>query len=312
VSCREGTHYRTRPCDSPSPSNGGAYCLGDPFQFPRPKSLSVSTYDYTYFKSSSSRITFEARGNNDGTILFSSCDGCDGFEIVIGGWANKYSVIRQFKQEDVIDERTETPDIMSTTEMREFWIDVKAEGEGLRIEVGRGEDAEGFMSRSWDQNPAESWPPTHVAFAAWDSQVDYEFCLPGITCRCPGGWSQFGENCYKYFNNSVEWGEAREQCRSEKADLASIHFEEEHDFLLEIIGNARNVWVGGRRSCSGCEDFEWSDGTPMDFTAWHRVQPDNYNGAEECMEDVVEDDGFLKWNDLNCSYKREFLCKMAK
>ena len=73
-----------------------------------------------------------------------------------------------------------TPDIMSPTEMREFWIDIKAEGEGLRIEVGKGEDAEGFMSRSWDQNPADSWPPTHVGFAAWNSQVDYEFCLPGL------------------------------------------------------------------------------------------------------------------------------------
>ena len=72
-----------------------------------------------------------------------------------------------------------TPDIMSPTEMREFWIDFRAEGSGLRIDVGRGGDAEGFMSRTWDKNPAESWPPTHVAFAAWNSPVDYEFCLPG-------------------------------------------------------------------------------------------------------------------------------------
>ena len=59
-----------------------------------------------------------------------------------------------------------------------------------------------------------------------------------------------------------------------QADLASIHSQEENDFLREITGNT-NVWVGGRRSCSGCEDFKWSDETPWDFTAWHRVQPDN-------------------------------------
>lgn len=63
--------------------------------------------------------------------------------------------------------------------MREFWIDIQAEGEGLRIEVGRGGEAEGFMSRSWSENPAESWPPTHIAFAAWDNHVDYNFCLHG-------------------------------------------------------------------------------------------------------------------------------------
>ena len=45
-------------------------------------------------------IIFEARGSNDVQVLFSFCHGCDGFEIVIGGWSNTYSVIREFKQEN--------------------------------------------------------------------------------------------------------------------------------------------------------------------------------------------------------------------
>ena len=69
-----------------------------------------------------------------------------------------------------------TPKILSPTEMRSFWIDLEVKGEGLKITVGRG-DSEVVMSRSWDTNPAKSWPPTHVAFAAWSKTVDYEFCL---------------------------------------------------------------------------------------------------------------------------------------
>ena len=36
------------------------------------------------------------------------------------------------------------------------------------------------------------------------------------TVTCPVGWSQFGGECYKYFDNSVKWDEAREHCLSEK------------------------------------------------------------------------------------------------
>ena len=61
--------------------------------------------------------------------------------------------------------------------MRQFWIEIMEEGNGVRIEVGQGTEVTGFMSRSWDNNPYNSWPPTHVAFAAWKTQVDYEFCL---------------------------------------------------------------------------------------------------------------------------------------
>ena len=68
--------------------------------------------------------------------------------------------------------------------MRSFWIDLEVKGEGLKITVGRG-DSEVVMSRSWDTNPAKSWPPTHVAFAGWDQNktVDYEFCLTGVLMR---------------------------------------------------------------------------------------------------------------------------------
>ena len=47
-----------------------------------------------------SSIIFEARGSYDVHVLFSFCDGCDGFEIVIGGWNNAESVIREYKQEN--------------------------------------------------------------------------------------------------------------------------------------------------------------------------------------------------------------------
>ena len=61
--------------------------------------------------------------------------------------------------------------------MRRFWIDIRKEANGVKIEVGKGTEVTGFMSRSWDSISIACWPPTHVAFAAWNSKVDYKFCL---------------------------------------------------------------------------------------------------------------------------------------
>jgi len=33
---------------------------------------------------------------------------------------------------------------------------------------------------------------------------------------CPTGWSESGGNCYKYFDNSVKWDDARKRCLSEE------------------------------------------------------------------------------------------------
>ena len=41
---------------------------------------------------------FHLKSSSDGTILLSSCDGCDGYEVVIGGWSNTKSIIREGKQ----------------------------------------------------------------------------------------------------------------------------------------------------------------------------------------------------------------------
>merc|ERR1711902_302252 len=133
------------------------------------------------------------------------------------------------------------------------------------------------------------------------------------TTPCPTGWSESGGNCYKYFDNSVKWDDARKRCLSEEADLASIHSEEENDFLREITGNTR-AWVGGRRSCPSCNDFNWSDGTPWDFTAWHPLEPSNRNGAEECMEINLDYNGSSGWNDDNCNRTDigRFVCKKSE
>ena len=45
-------------------------------------------------------MEFQVKTNSDAHVLLSPCEGCDGYEVVIGGWGNTKSVIREKKQGD--------------------------------------------------------------------------------------------------------------------------------------------------------------------------------------------------------------------
>ena len=112
-----------------------------------------------------------------------------------------------------------------------------------------------------------------------------------------------------------------------QADLASIHSEEENDFVTRLTGG-NFCWLGGLRyeACTGCTScqncgFLWSDGTPRDFNKWCSRQPDNYKGdnykGEDCMSlnagKKVGKWGKGEWNDVPCDRTDlgRFVCKKS-
>ena len=42
-----------------------------------------------------SDLSFLVKGDRDANIMFSPCDGCDGYRILLGGWGNYQSFIRE-------------------------------------------------------------------------------------------------------------------------------------------------------------------------------------------------------------------------
>uniref|UniRef100_A0A3B4FE90 C-type lectin domain-containing protein n=1 Tax=Pundamilia nyererei TaxID=303518 RepID=A0A3B4FE90_9CICH len=99
---------------------------------------------------------------------------------------------------------------------------------------------------------------------------------------CPAGWQSFGGSCYW-----MSWEAALEDCIARGGNLASIHTQEEEEFLA-LYSKGTTKWIGLRSNpIEG--GYSWSDGTPLSHTNWGNGEPNNHEGREDCVEMVSND-----------------------
>uniref|UniRef100_A0A914I4V0 C-type lectin domain-containing protein n=1 Tax=Globodera rostochiensis TaxID=31243 RepID=A0A914I4V0_GLORO len=106
---------------------------------------------------------------------------------------------------------------------------------------------------------------------------------------CPEGYSLYNKYCYKAFTNPdkvVKYSEAEKQCKSEGAELASVHNELEREYVnVLVLNEAKKMefhckkpgraffWFGMKLEWDGkkLKNASWTDGTQMDYlspTEW--------------------------------------------
>ena len=108
-------------------------------------------------------------------------------------------------------------------------------------------------------------------------------------------------HAYVLHTRARSWSDARDACAGAGGYLATVETAEEQQFLAQRF--ALEVWLGATRGPGGV--FEWLTGAPLAFTAFARNQPDNVNGAENCL--VMN--RFDAWADIDCSLSRRFICE---
>lgn len=103
---------------------------------------------------------------------------------------------------------------------------------------------------------------------------------------CKGNFRQYGEGCYRLGEKGQDFYTAVEWCRTEGADLVSIHTPEENSVAREICGN-RMCWLGlserGGTATTARDKqiWRWEDGSDIDYSNWHPGEPNNDGGNDE-------------------------------
>ena len=133
---------------------------------------------------------------------------------------------------------------------------------------------------------------------------------------CAEGWVPNNQTaaasglCYKLVSSPRNWTAARRECQEaapHHGDLASVPDEATNLFLMSLTSNL--AWVGGFR---GEDDlWQWSDGSPWRYQAWHPGQPDNHNDRENRIHINWKRNANVSggWNDGGDKWKCAFLCQ---
>ena len=88
---------------------------------------------------------------------------------------------------------------------------------------------------------------------------------------CEIGWVPFKRNCYRMTTGQFHWALSENDCVEKEAHLASVHSEEENEFLVHFTrlnGIPSYFYVGGYKDNGGSK--VWTDGSIFDYENFMR------------------------------------------
>ncbi|XP_061444611.1 C-type mannose receptor 2 isoform X2 [Rhineura floridana] len=128
-----------------------------------------------------------------------------------------------------------------------------------------------------------------------------------VKIDCDPSWQPYQSNCYRLISEKKSWPDAKRTCLRSEGDLVSIHTLNELEFVTkQIKQDVEELWIG-LNDLRLQMNFEWSDGTPVQFTFWHPFEPNNFRDSLEDCVTIWGPEG--RWNDSPCNLTLPFVCK---
>jgi len=164
-------------------------------------------------------------------------------------------------------------------------------------QTGKLNCPEGF-SRETQPNlePGEHSGLTNVLCEA-DATVAQKSCAHGHLFQ--------DSTCFWLGRDEIySWREAVAACADIGMTIASVHSPEEDAFIWGL-GYGSSMWIG-LNDLVREGNFNWADGTAVDYTNWRLYEPDGGDGSN-CVFMFDDNDG--EWADRPCSVSTGVVCR---
>ena len=137
--------------------------------------------------------------------------------------------------------------------------------------------------------------------------------VSAIDILCPSGWYIHQSNCIKLFEDKVFYHDATVNCANSVPGpvyLASVHSADDNSVLRRLTSESDHVWIG----LNDIEDegsFQWTDGSPVDYTNWAPGQPDNLADSDcvYLLPDGTWDDAQCEWSASGNTPAKAYVCE---
>ncbi|XP_059811722.1 C-type mannose receptor 2 isoform X1 [Hypanus sabinus] len=140
----------------------------------------------------------------------------------------------------------------------------------------------------------------------FNDRVTIDSCA-NQTTKCEPGWLKFQCNCYRLNRENKSWQESQKSCMRSEGSLVSIHHLAELEFILtQVKQDVEKLWIG-LNDIKHQMNFEWSDGSPVQFTYWHPFEPNNTADSQEDCVILWGSEGC--WKDGPCNSMLPAICK---
>ncbi|XP_061447216.1 snaclec EMS16 subunit beta-like [Rhineura floridana] len=133
----------------------------------------------------------------------------------------------------------------------------------------------------------------------------------GLLCPCTQGccdegWFQYKDACYLPITDQAQnWFTAKDHCGNVGAHLASIHSDEEQNFIFHLMGKRKDYWIGAEKTNDPTELWKWTDNSAWDYYTFARsldVEDPRSNLA------VDRNDG-IQWIYVHKHHLGTYVCK---
>ena len=122
---------------------------------------------------------------------------------------------------------------------------------------------------------------------------------------CRSGWVHWNGNCYKQNEDLLTWKDAEKKCVEFGGHLASVHSDQENNFIF-LTSEKAVTWIGGNDLAKE-DSWIWSDGSSWSYSNWQKGQPDNARGGgQNCLNIGFNAE---KWDDEFCTRRFRSICK---